>query len=256
MKKILKNLFKKTPLYFLIRRNNLLRWTEEDEQRLRFYEEFIKPGDLVYDVGANVGNRTKIFLKLKAKVIAFEPQQECADLLDKIFKNEKDFTLIRAALGGKEGKGKMLLGEASVLATLSEEWLQLAKESGRFDQHKWDKTQPVLISTLDKSIQDFGIPSFIKIDVEGYEFEVLSGLSQLINYISIEFASENIERTLECIDYMSLLCPNVIFQLSQGESMVFDLASWVSVHEIKQALCDLVGKENLAWGDVYMKSFL
>jgi FkbM family methyltransferase len=255
MKKTLRQLFKKTPLYFLIQQSIFWKWTEEDEQRLKFYQEFIKPGDLVYDVGANVGNRTKVFLKLGARVVAFEPQNECADFLKKVLKKEPNFTLVRKAVGDRESSGQMFLGEASVLSTLSEQWMQFAKESGRFDQHKWNRTQPVLISTLDKAIQDFGVPSFIKIDVEGYEFVALSGLSQPIDHISIEFAAESIESTLKCIDYISLLSPKVVFQISQGESMRFDLTAWVPAQEIKQILSGLVSKESLAWGDIYMRTF-
>jgi FkbM family methyltransferase len=255
MKKILRKLLKRTPLNTFLQQYDFWKLTEEDERRLRFYQQFIKPGELVYDVGANVGNRTKAFLLLQAKVIAFEPQQGCAAFLEKVLNKERNFALVKKALGSNEGEGKMLLGEASVLSTLSEEWVQAAKESGRFDSHRWNGTQPVLITTLDKAIQDFGIPSFIKIDVEGFEFEVLSGLSKPVDNISIEFASENIEATLRCIDYIDALSPKVVFQISRGESMTFDLASWVSVGEMKKVLSDLVSQERLAWGDIYIRSF-
>ena len=252
MKNFLKNFLKKTPLYILYQTFYLVKWTEDDERRLRFYQQFVTPGSLVYDVGANVGNRTKLFLKLQAKVIAFEPQQKCADFLDTVFKKESNFKLVRKALGSKEGNGKMLIGEMSGLSTLSEEWLEAIEESKRFDRHNWNETQPCEITTLDRAIGDFGIPSFIKIDIENYEFEALSGLSSPIDCISIEFHAETHDNTLKCIDYMESLLPKAVFQISK-DAIVFDLDNWVSSGEIKQILSDLIIRDRLAWGDLYIK---
>ena len=248
----MKSLLKKTPLYIWYQAFILAKWTEDDERRLIFYQQFIKPGSLVYDVGANVGNRTKLFLKLQANVIAFEPQQKCANFLDAVFKKESNFKLVRKALGSKEGKGKMLIGDMSGLSTLSEEWLEAVEESKRFNSHSWNETQPCEITTLDRAIEEFGIPSFIKIDVENYEFEALSGLSSSIDCISIEFHAETHENTLKCIDYMESLLPKAVFQISK-DAIVFDLDNWVSAEEIKLILSDLIFRERLAWGDLYIK---
>jgi hypothetical protein len=105
---------------------------------------------------------------------------------------------------------------------------------------------------LDRAIQEFGIPDFIKIDVEGYEYEVLTGLSSPIRYISIEFAAENIDNTKKCIDYMNSLS-EVIFQYSPGESMKYALPTWVSAHEMKDYLDTALDEDKLAWGDIYIK---
>src|SRR5262245_12044409 len=50
-----------------------------------FYSQFIAPGNLCYDVGANVGDRTDIFRKLGARVIAIEPQTACLEVLRQRF---------------------------------------------------------------------------------------------------------------------------------------------------------------------------
>ncbi|BAZ29619.1 methyltransferase FkbM family protein [Cylindrospermum sp. NIES-4074] len=247
----MRQLLKRTFLYNLFQQFHFWKWTEDDERRLKFYQQFVKPGDLVFDVGANVGNRTKVFLKLQAKVVAFEPQKICADFLEQILKKNPNFTLVKKALGGKEGEGKMLLGEISGLSTLSEEWLQMATESNRFGEHKWKETQSVQITTLDKAIFEFGVPSFIKIDVENFELEVLLGLSQSVACISIEFHAETIQNTIKCIDYVEKLSPKALFQISK-EAMIFELQSWVSAEEIKQILFDLVNQEKFAWGDIYI----
>ena len=64
-------------------------WTKDDQKKLKFYSQFIKKGDLVFDVGANLGNRTKIFLKLGARVVAIEPQPFCMSRLKSFYQKNK-----------------------------------------------------------------------------------------------------------------------------------------------------------------------
>jgi len=257
MMEFIKWIFKKRIgyLYLFKHKNfrNLRIWSQEDERRLTFYKHFIKPNDLVFDVGANMGNRTKIFLKLNAKVVAFEPQKMCAEFLESAFKREKNFTLIKKALGAKNGEAEMFIANEHTISTLSKHWVTATKESGRFRQNTWNKRQLVKITTLDNIIKQFGIPSFIKIDVEGYEYEVLSGISIPIDYISLEFAAENIENTYKCIEHMNSLS-DVLFQIVKGEDTIFYLSEWSSGEELKNRLFDIINQDSLAWGDIYIKN--
>lgn len=223
-----------------------------DKQRMDFYSQFMQPGDLVFDVGANLGNRTKIFLKLGAKVVGFEPQKLCADFLKGVLKDEDNFTLIESALGSEVSETEMFVSEKHTLSTLSEQWVNSTHQSGRFTQSEWSEKQIVQVTTLDRMIEKYGAPAFIKIDVEGYEFEVISGLSSPVKYMSIEFASENIDVTYQCIEHMSSLA-EMVFQYSEGESMKFTLTDWVSKDDIKQFLHDETMRKKLAFGDVYIK---
>ena len=257
MKKMVKSILKRVPGYRYFKKHRDIqsfKVLSDDEKRyIKFYQQFIKPNDLVFDVGANMGNRTKLFLNLSARVVAFEPQKICSDYLKTVLKREENFTLIEAALGDKEGEAEMLISNAHTISTLSQHWVKATKQSGRFSQYKWNKNQQVHITTLDSVIKKFGVPSFIKIDVEGYEFEVTSGLTNPIQCISIEFAVENIENTYKCIEHMRSLS-NVSFQYSAGESLDFFLPTWVSEKEIKNILAKISAQNELAWGDVYIKN--
>ena len=121
---------------------------------------------MVFDVGANMGNRTKLFLQLGARVIAFEPQKACSDYLKSVYNKDDKFTLIEMALGDNEGDEEMLISNAHTISTLSAHWVKATKESGRFSQYEWKNRQLVHITTLDNVIKKFGVPSFIKIDVD------------------------------------------------------------------------------------------
>lgn len=266
MKNQVKAILERTPLlntiYAGVRRRRTRqgfnRWTEEDEQRLKFYRQFIGQVDpehppLVFDVGANLGNRTKIFLRLGAKVIAFEPQQKCAEYLRTVLKGAPRFELVTKALGDKPGHAEMLVSNAHVLSTLSQEWTEATRQSGRFSRYEWNGRQRVEIITLDSVIAKYGVPVFVKIDVEGFEYQVLSGLSQPVPYISIEFTAERIEDTYRCMDHLDAL-GRASFRISLGESMEFCHPEWLSAKDTRELLGQLIERDRLAWGDVYIRS--
>jgi hypothetical protein len=69
-------------------------------ERRAFYLSFLSANDLVFDVGANVGNRVEVFLSIKNKVIAIEPQNYCFEFLKKKFGNA--IIILKIALGSKK----------------------------------------------------------------------------------------------------------------------------------------------------------
>jgi FkbM family methyltransferase len=226
-------------------------FSSQDEHRRDFYSQFINPGDLVFDVGANLGNRSKVFLKLGANVVGVEPQRKCISFLEEVMSDEERFTLVECALGSAEGEAEMLISNAHMISTLSNEWVDGTTASGRFSEYRWKKRQTVRIATLDRMIEEFGIPVFIKIDVEGYEFEVLSGLSHAIRNISIEFVPELIQNTHKCLEHILRISDDVVFQISLGESMTFELDDWVRHDEIVRVLAQYSGN---IFGDIYISS--
>lgn len=224
-------------------------WSREDQKRLDFYRQFVTSGDVVFDVGANLGNRAKIFHKLGANVIAIEPQTTCADYLQSVFDNKTNFQLVRVALGSSPGEAEMSICSTHQMSSLADNWLQAVKQSGRFGKERWVAMERVAIDTLDNLIAQFGRPSFVKVDVEGFEEQVLAGLSAPVSAISLEFTPEFMEGTLRCIDYLCAM-GNPTFQLSMGESMELAGSEWVGAEKIKQMLSRVPSK---SFGDLYAR---
>ena len=223
-----------------------------EKKRLAFYGKFITTDHLVFDVGANRGNRVKIFLQLGAKVVAVEPQKKCHTILKRKF--GKKIIIIPKGAGEKEDIKPFYEADISVLSTFSEEFITTTQKSGRFKKYNWNKTHDIDITTLDLIIQKYGIPQFIKIDVEGYELNVLKGLSHSINYISFEYAvPEQLTKTVECIKRIDNISENkALFNYSVGESMEFALIEWLSMGK----MIDIVnspGFENTSFGDIYAR---
>ena len=224
---------------------------------LRFYSQFISKGDLCFDIGANIGNRTEVFLRLGATVVAVEPQDICMQkLLNKYGDNNKVF-LVHKALGAKEGKGNLILSNSHTVSSMSKEWIDCVKNSDMFftstSAFQWHKTVSVPITTLDKLIKKYGNPIVCKIDVEGFEYQVIKGLSQPVEMISFEFtpASRFINLAIKSIKHLSSI-GNVQFNYSFGESMTFALSEWVDKEKICNILLSIPYKTAFS-GDIYAR---
>ena len=126
------------------------------------------------------------------------------------------------------------------------------RASGRFASYSWKKHEEVRVTTMDELIARFGIPVFCKIDVEGFEYQVVRGLSQPAGIISFEFTPEYLEPALDSIRYLSGL-GKTVFNYSPGESMHLALVDWAAPDEIIHILTTL--PDRFVFGDVYARFF-
>lgn len=148
-----------------------------------FYSKFIKPGDLCFDIGANLGNKTETFLRLGADVISVEPQSYCVNQLNKRFIGISNVKILNIAVGKSKCRKKIhICDEGYGMATISKKFMNLKKHA----LFHWSDYEIINMSTLDELIELYGIPKLCKIDVEGYELEVIKGLSSKIQFISFE----------------------------------------------------------------------
>ncbi len=219
-------------------------------RRRSFYSEFIRKGDLVFDVGANVGDRTLLFSDLNATVVAIEPQTSCFRILQRKFGQNQRVKLVNKALGPQEGTAEMMVSDVDVLSSLSPEWIETVMHSGRFSEVRWERKETVQLTTLDKLIEVHGCPAFIKIDVEGFEYEVLRGLSRAVPAMSFEFTPEYFDSTFACIKHLQSL-GSVEFNYSINESL--ELASgWLSGEKVQRRL-EIFSCDHIVFGDIYAR---
>lgn len=152
--------------------------------------QFVKRGDLVFDIGANIGIFSRIYLELGAsEVIAVEPQESAYQTLKMKFCHDSRFHAYRAAVTNYIGKIEFYrqLNENSRFgigagSSLQKEAINLTKNK---TQMEWI-TETVDAITLDYLIKKHGLPDFCKIDTEGHEPLVISTLKEPIPSLSFE----------------------------------------------------------------------
>ncbi len=213
----------------------------------RLYREFVRPGDLVFDVGAHVGDRVAAFRRLGARVVAVEPQPALVVTLRMLYGRHADVAIVPKAVGRTAGRIDMMINiDNPTVSTASPEFIDAAHGAAGWEGQAWDRKITVDVTTLDALIEAHGTPAFIKIDVEGYEAEALAGLTRPVKALSFEFTT--IQRTVACaaLDRCAAL-GYARFSAAIGESQ--QLGDWRSAAELVRWLDELPHTANS--GDIY-----
>ena len=215
----------------------------------RLYGRFVKQGDLVFDVGSHVGDRTASFLRLGAKVVAVEPQPALARVLKLFYGRNPKFELVRAVIGRAPGEIELKLNTRNpTVATASDDFIKSADAAPGWEGQHWDRAIKVPMTTLDVLIARYGKPAFVKIDVEGFEDEVLAGLSQPLAALSFEFTTIQRGIAHAAIERLSRLGA-YRFNAAVGESQLLAHPQSLSAEEISRWLAELPIEANS--GDIY-----
>lgn len=170
----------------------------------RLYAELLRPGDLAIDVGAHVGTRTRALRAVGVRVLALEPQRLFARWLRHTL--PRDVVLIEAAAGARAATAELAVSSRHpTVSSLRADFVAGAAEAPGFEQVRWDRRERVTLVTLDDLIAEYGAPAYVKIDVEGFELEVLAGLSAPVPLVSVEYLPAFPELTAAVLDRLEAL---------------------------------------------------
>jgi FkbM family methyltransferase len=236
-----------TPLWELARgwralqQNSLIR---------EFYSRLIPSGALVFDIGANLGTLTRVFESIGAKVIAVEPNPDCLRHIELTTSTESVKTL-QAAIGEKGGLGVIQVSDRKdKMSSLSESWREAMSNENSHFVGLWKRELTVPIVTLDSMVERFGRPFYVKIDVEGYEEQVLKGLSYCPPLLSFEFNKSFFDPALRSLE--SPLFEQAEFNFTLVDPAGFELHEWVNLNTLKRALVELGNGKGL--GDIFVRA--
>jgi len=211
-----------------------------------FYTAFVQRGDLVFDIGANDGVYSEIFSELGGKVVAVEPNPRCCQNLKRLGQTH-EVQVLSCAAGDVPGRATLRLCEEPVLSTFVDVWYEAAQRSPLFSHLKWLGTLEVQVVTLDQLAGHYGVPSFVKIDVECYDDRVLRGMSFQPAALSFEFNRMVPDVAMRCLE-APVLASKYQFNFMRALEMRLASETWMPADELRQRLEILVGKEE--YGDV------
>ena len=261
MKKIIKTFlvkygwfeyFKYTKLYQLYVR---LRNPENHEFHLKeeaFYGSFLKHSKLVFDIGANHGNKTAVFLKFSEQVILLEPEINCLDILKFRYAKNRKAVIVPKAVSNNTDKQTFYIQESgSGYNTLSHKWKDVLENDSRWGKFKFQGSYEVETTTLTELIKLYGTPDYIKIDVEGHEKEVVLNLSKAVPLLSIECnLPEFLSETMDILEHLVRLDSNYVFNYSQNDFGKFEFPEFVSYSEFKKIFLN----DSIRYMEVYCKN--
>jgi FkbM family methyltransferase len=214
-----------------------------------FYGAFVRPQDLVFDVGAHVGDRTACFRRLGARVIAVEPQPALLRTLRWLYGRDTDVVIEPVAVSSLPGRLVLYLNlDNPTVSTASPELIEAAAAAPAWQAQTWGRSIDVAATTLDDLIARHGNPHFIKIDVEGLEAQALAGLSRPVAALSFEFTTIQRGIALACLERCAGL-GYARYNAVLGESLRFEHAGWRQGEDIAEWLRGLPEAANS--GDVY-----
>jgi FkbM family methyltransferase len=203
----------------------------------------LRCGATIFDVGANEGNKSSVFLKLGAMVVAVDPdatnQAALRDRFLRLRLRRKSLAVVGAALSDRTGVETFWVDEpGSAKNTLNKKWVETLRESQRFGQPlAFLKQMTVQTMTLEDLIATFGEPFFVKIDVEGSEPDVLRGLNRAIPFVSFEVNLPEFRvEGLECVRLLERLDPCGEFNYTVDCRTGLAMSRWLPAGEFADCL--------------------
>lgn len=226
------------------------------EQLIDFYRRFLKPGDLVFDIGANIGRRTDALLAAGMRVVAVEPNPRCAREITALLGDGGGRLVVeRTAVGAEPGEATLMLcREHHDMSSVSREFVDAARTGWAGEVGcRWDRQVTVPVTTLDALIARYGRPAFVKIDVEGYELQVLRGLSQSVDHLSFEFRARMTDLGLACVDAAER-CGLGRLNYVRGDDTDLQSPQWMTPDQMKAYLTSSPRQSDGLFGDVYARA--
>jgi len=204
---------------------------------------------MYFDIGSNIGCWSLANITVCDKIISVEASPITFSRLVNHCKNDKIILLNYAVCNNNGNDIIFYQANCDVLSTINKDWL--TKDTSRFYNHPYREITCKTI-TIDKLIEQYGLPDLLKIDVEGGEYECIMSLTQKVKLLCFEWASEVNDITFKCIDYLLNLGFTQFYIQNQDDYLFRPQDNdFYDISTIKTKLSNTIPKQD--WGMIWCK---
>ena len=201
---------------------------------------------ILYDVGANEGKYTDINRNKFDRCVLVEANPSLAEKLREKYRMDAVVHIVEAIASNKESE-TFYISNADTISTSDVEWI---KQSRFSNNYMWRPVEGIRTVSLDTLIKEHGEPTLLKIDVEGYEYNVLQSLTRKVNLLCFEWAEEKKEEILLSLEYLrNQNYTRFHVQMEDKYDYVVNDSDWCdfrNIYDLMNASCNINRKE--IWG--------
>ena len=200
---------------------------------------------LYFDIGCCIGRWIEANYSPDIMFVGIEPHKLQFKNCTEKFENKLNVKILNYLVADKFGVYDLYPYDE--ISTASKEWMT----KSRHRNVTWSAPYLVPSITLDYLIEMDGIPDYIKIDAEGFEYEVLKGLTQKVGMIAFEFVEEIPGAVWNCMKYLYDL-GYVKFAWTKGDQYDYKPEKWTTYKDQVDEFKHLFrrGRQGY-WGMIY-----
>jgi FkbM family methyltransferase len=206
---------------------------------------------LVFDIGANRGLFTDKCLSLFENVdlIMVEANPTLHNYLINKYRTKENIKVLNNLVSEKDNEDiDFFISNADTISTASLDWIQKSRFT---NDYNWNNKVKVKSISIDNMISNFGVPDLIKIDVEGYELEVLKGLTKKVSKICFEWAEEEYDKINKTCEHLQSIGYEQFGFIEKDDYLVepeiYSKWSECSIHNI------IIPERKEKWGMIWVK---